>query len=429
MRSIVVLVLSAPVVLFLLPIHTKPSIAPNESLTFAEISQAEQLIVDLAPQSPSTLSVHTLTLNVSEFNLLTRYILDLLNLSAQWTAKISSSEDLLSASASWKLLSGWVPIYLNVHGKFLVQNNEIYLEKLQVGDIDLPDRWAAWLMRAIQTNFIESEPLLKDINEMLANIDSINIEGTETHVQLTWDPLLIGQISDQAQQLLISPQDRKRIVNHYLLINEIISTIPQDTRAISLNTLLNPLFASANERSAAGGDPIAENRTLFQTLAIYVNDEGIEKLIGVDLTYELPRARFIEVRLLRRQDLAQHLVSMAAITASIGAKLAQLASTTKEAYDARYRSGFSFSDLTANTVGVTIGSMATNNINSALEMQRRLANSQAESDYMPVVGNNRDGIPESDFTAIYNDRSSSEYQERLNEIEEMINSKPLFRDL
>jgi hypothetical protein len=48
---------------------------------------------------------------------------------------------------------------------------------------------------------------------------------------------------------------------------------------------------------------------------------------------------------------------------------------------------------------------------------------------MPVVGNNRDGIPESDFTAIYNDRSSSEYQERLNEIEEMINSKPLFRDL
>ena len=120
---------------------------------------------------------------------------------------------------------------------------------------------------------------------------------------------------------------------------------------------------------------------------------------------------------------------MAAITASLGFELAQLVSTTKEAYDARYRSGFSFSDLTANNVGMTMANLATNNVNSALEIQRRLANVEFEEDYMPLVGNNRDGIPEEDFAIIYNDRTSAEYQNRVIEIKEMIHSRPLFENL
>ena len=246
---------------------------------------------------------------------------------------------------------------------------------------------------------------------------------------MTWDPSTIGAISDQAQKFLISPQDRTRIINYYELINEIVTVIPTSTRAISLNTLLKPLFSSAVEKSNLGSDPISENRTLFQALAIYVNNEGIEKLIGDDLAENLPQPRFIEVRLLRRQDLAQHLVSMAAITASLGSELAQLISTTKEAYDARYRSGFSFSDLTANNVGMTMANLSTNNINSALEMQLRLASVEFEEDYMPRVGNSRDGIPEEDFAIMYNDRTSAEYQSRVFEITEIIHSRPLFKNL
>jgi hypothetical protein len=62
-------------------------------------------------------------------------------------------------------------------------------------------------------------------------------------------------------------------------------------------------------------------------------------------------------------------------------------------------------------------------------MQERLANLQNEADYMPTVGNNRDGLSESDFNAIYQNRSSEEYQQRLSEIQELINARPLFRDL
>jgi hypothetical protein len=186
------------------------------------------------------------------------------------------------------------------------------------------------------------------------------------------------------------------------------------------------LFTAASENSANGSDPIAENRTLLQTLAIYVNNEDIQQLLGELSDSDLTPARYIEVRLLRRQDLAQHLVSIAAITASAGAELAELLSTTKEAYDARYRSGFSFSDLTANIVGVALASLATRDAETAILMQERMSNLQSETDYMPEGGSNRDGLSESDFNAIFQDRNSIEYQQRLQEIEVQVYSRPLF---
>ena len=189
------------------------------------------------------------------------------------------------------------------------------------------------------------------------------------------------------------------------------------------------MFAAAYEKSENGSDPIAENRTLFQTLAIYINNEDISQLLGETLAEQIQPAKYVEVRLQRRQDLAQHLVSIAAITSSAGADFAQLLSTIKEAYDARYRSGFSFSDLTANTVGVSLASLSTRDHATAIEMQVRFAALQAESDYMPEVGNNRDGISESDFTAIYSDRNSHEYQQRLTNIQALIEARPLFQGL
>jgi hypothetical protein len=140
-------------------------------------------------------------------------------------------------------------------------------------------------------------------------------------------------------------------------------------------------------------------------------------------------AKVIEVRLQRRQDLAQHLASIASITASAGADVAAMLSTTKEAYDARYRSGFSFSDLTANTVGVNLASIGTRNSTSAKRLQNRFIKVKTESEYMPTVGNSRDGISEADFTKLYQDRNSPQYLERMDEINKMVLSTPLFADL
>jgi hypothetical protein len=176
------------------------------------------------------------------------------------------------------------------------------------------------------------------------------------------------------------------------------------------------------------GNPVAENRAVLQALAVYVNDENIGQLIGTDAASTVTAANFIEVRLQRRQDLAQHVMSIAAISASAGASLAQLLSTTKEAYDARYRSGFSFSDLTANSVGVAMADFATRDPESALKFQRRMIALEAESEYMPPVGNNRDGLTEADFSEQYTDRNSDEYRQRLEQIQELIYQQSLFQN-
>ncbi|MEQ8954819.1 MAG: hypothetical protein RL120_11855, partial [Gammaproteobacteria bacterium] len=227
----------------------------------------------------------------------------------------------------------------------------------------------------------------------------------------------------------VSDQDRVRIARHYTRIREITATIPSDLRAVSLNTFLVPMFQTALEHTRAGEDPVAENRTLFQALAVYLNEEDISQLIGAELAANLPMPKLIEVRLQRRHDLAQHLVAIAVITAAAGADIASMLSTTKEAYDARYRSGFSFSDLTANSVGVALASLATRDAATATIIQERMSKVVEESDYMPQVGNNRDGISETDFVAIYRDRSSPEYQQRLAEIQSLIESRPLFSGL
>ena len=429
LRPLIVLAASTPIIMLLLSIETGPIVNSADSLTAEEITRIEQLLIESAPSSPGTPGRQSIDLNVDELNLFLDYGLNLLDLSRAWATQLSLEEGLLQSEVSIEILSDWIPLYLNINSEFVQVENRLQLEKVTVGKLQIPDRLVGIGLARLKNNLTRATPVFEDINQLIANVEKIDISSSQMQVQIYWDPELIGKISDDAQQLFITDDDRIRIIEYYESINAIATTIPTDIRAISLNALLVPLFTEAQERSDNGNDPIDENRSLLQALAIYVSNEDLSQLVGETMAAEVPRAKFIEVRLQRRQDLAQHVSSVAAISALAGAELAKFLSTTKEAYDARYRSGFSFSDLTANTVGVTLANYLTANSASAIEMQRRLSKILTESDYMPEVGNNRDGISETDFNAIYIDRNSTEYNQRLEEIQSLIDARPLFQGL
>ena len=293
----------------------------------------------------------------------------------------------------------------------------------------MPNMLIDFLISRVESNINSSSLALTDINSLIGNVESLVVNPQRMQVTLQWDPVLMSKLADQTQQLFVSDEDRMRVAHYYQLISEIITTTPLDIRAISLNSLLVPLFTEARSRTNLGSNAVAENRAAFQALAIYVNGEEIERFVGNSISRSVTDAKAIEVRLLRRQDLAKHLASIASITASAGADLAAMLSTTKEAYDARYRSGFSFSDLTANTVGVNLASFGTKNSETAKRLQTRIIKVKAESEYMPTIGNNRDGISESDFAELYQDRTSEQYLERMNQINELVFNSPLFADL
>ena len=426
---LLVIILSGPFIILLLAVQTEPAVTNPPALTSNEISRVEQLLLKSAPQSPSARSEQNLQLNADELNLLLSYSINMTRLSPEWAAVLTLADNTVNTKLTFQLVDGWIPLYLNFGVNLILNDSLLVLDKLVVGKLQVPNGLLELASTSMRSYLDGENKTYQNFSELIANVDQISVIQDRIYVTLQWDPILISRISEQAQQLFISDEDQQRIMEHYRLISEIAAAIPANLRAVSLNTFLVPMFTAANEKSKSGSDPIAENRTLFQTLAIYVNHEDISQLLGETLAKEMQPAKYIEVRLKRRQDLAQHLVSIAAITASTGADFAQLLSTTKEAYDARYRSGFSFSDLTANTVGVYLASYSTEDPATAIEMQKRLATLQTESDYMPEVGDNRDGISESDFAAIYSDRNSPEYQRRLADIQALIKTRALFQGL
>ncbi|MBE47838.1 MAG: hypothetical protein CMQ32_08415 [Gammaproteobacteria bacterium] len=426
---LLVIILSGPFIILLLAVQTEPAVTNPPALTSNEISRVEQLLLKSAPQSPSARSEQNLQLNADELNLLLSYSINMTRLSPEWAAVLTLADNTVNTKLTFQLVDGWIPLYLNFGVNLILNDSLLVLDKLVVGKLQVPNGLLELASTSMRSYLDGENKTYQNFSELIANVDQISVIQDRIYVTLQWDPILISRISEQAQQLFISDEDQQRIMEHYRLISEIAAAIPANLRAVSLNTFLVPMFTAANEKSKSGSDPIAENRTLFQTLAIYVNHEDISQLLGETLAKEMQPAKYIEVRLQRRQDLAQHLVSIAAITASTGADFAQLLSTTKEAYDARYRSGFSFSDLTANTVGVYLASYSTQDPATAIEMQKRLATLQTESDYMPEVGDNRDGISESDFAAIYSDRNSPEYQRRLADIQALIKTRALFKGL
>ena len=178
---------------------------------------------------------------------------------------------------------------------------------------------------------------------------------------------------------------------------------------------------AANDREA-----ITENRNLLQALSLYVNEADIRVLEGNTSVIGATPVRRVEVTLQRRSDLAQHLTTSAAITASAGAGIAGILSNSKETYDARYRSGFSFSDLTANSAGVALGNAATSNVADALALQQKLANAIQESDYMPPVSRDLVGLSETDFSQQYQDRNSQAYLAKVAAIDLEIASLPIY---
>jgi hypothetical protein len=132
------------------------------------------------------------------------------------------------------------------------------------------------------------------------------------------------------------------------------------------------------------------------------------------------------VMLHQRNDLALHFVSAAAIAASAGVTMAEVLSNSKEVYDARYGTGFSFSDMTANAAGVALGEYSTSSQYSALQIQRLLMQTEMETAYMPIPLTDADGLDEASFIEKFGTRDSTQYLQRLQEINEAVQALQLY---
>ena len=421
-----VLVISLPVVLLLLALDSEPSLPPMPALSPSEFSQLEEILLENAPPSTSRASQKSITLDTEELNLLLRYSAQLLTASHPWVARMELSNEQLHVNANIGLIDFPSRFFLNIESTLGLDQGRLRLQQLTLGKLPVPAGLLDPFLDLMVTNLMVANPARTGLAELTDQVSNLQISPAAVSFDIQWQPELIAGLSNQIQQLFVSDDDRRRIAYYHTQISNTVAAIPTGISAVPLHTLLIPLFSAVREESVVSRNPVAENRAAFQALSIYLNGEDIASSTGIKNAQEQANPRPVEVRLQQREDLAQHVASIAAISSSAGAELAQLLSTTKEAYDARYRTGFSFSDLTANSVGVALAEFATKSDASALEFQRRVIALSDDAEYMPVVGNNRDGMTEAAFSVQYRDRSSTEFAQRLREIQTMIAERPFF---
>lgn len=358
-----------------------------------------------------------LTLSTAEINAALAATLRLAGLPESWLSSAELNHDRLIFTAAGPLFKDSPP-YLRLSFSAQASSEDLPMpSSIQIGAIPLSNSLARWLGGVFigQTPRLQREAWRMALQEVTAAFRSLEVQPSFASVAFEWDRAALDRLSWDLQRGVVSPSALAASGRYSDALSSTLSGLPSTQRAVALSDLLPGLARLASTRTEAGGDPVLENTALLYALSAH--------LAGREGQADDP-----EIRLRRRQDLAQHVVNSAAITAVAGAEVAEIISTGKEAFDARYRSGFSFSDLTANRVGIRLAGLATNTQQSAREFQRRLIELEGDAQLIPGVGDSRDGLSQSEFEAQYRSRSSSEYQQRLSAIDQELSQLALFRD-
>lgn len=426
--SPLILLTAAVLVLAVATLSFTPLVQHAGTLTEAEVRHVEQLIVDNSPSRFENQGARDLTLSDDELNLLTAFTLSNVPQLQDVAIDFDINGEQASARASIPQQLGPVTIYLNLQANFAQNQGRARLLELHAGRIPVPRGIIRSAERAAGYRLASASTASQQLAEVRHSVVSYDLVDDELHLRLEWEPEALSQIRSQAQQILVSDEDRERITAYHNRIHEIANETFQIRRQVSLHTFLPELYKLAHERSRlSGADPVAENRTLLQALSLFVNDLPITQLLGARQGEVLPANPSMIVMLYQRHDLSRHFVTAAAIAASAGVGIAEVLSNSKEVHDARYGTGFSFSDMTANVAGATLGEVSTADPASARHMQQMLMEATSESGYMPEPQTDSDGMDEESFIARFGDRTSAAYLQRLQELENSVMALPLYQ--
>jgi hypothetical protein len=275
-----------------------------------------------------------------------------------------------------------------------------------IGRLPIPDRLADWLLRAAIDRMYhpDSQRLASD------TIRSVTMRGGRVFVEYAWTDDAEARI----RAMSIAADDAARLRAYHERLVTVVNGLSAPRR--SLADLMVPLFALTKERSsAAGADPVAENRAAILVLTLYVNGVPMRTVVPGAETW--PRARRRPVLLRGRDDLTKHFLVSAVLSATAGTPLANVAGIYKEIDDSRGGSGFSFSDLAADRAGTLFGQLA---VSDAATLQQRIAAGLEEADLMPDVSGLADNMPESEFTRRFEAVGSPRYEQVIQEIDRRI---------
>lgn len=424
--SLLALLLTLAVATAVALLSAKPLVTHPGELTDAEVRQIERLIADNSPNRFRSHGERELNLDAEELTLLTAFLIANVPRLQKMAATFHLQQNTGQAWLSIPATLGPITLYLNLQADFEQQFERARLISLRAGKVRIPRRAIRLAEQQAGRRLATATNVSRDLADLRHNVNATALSDGKLHLHLSWAPESLSQLRSQAQHIFLGPDDRERILAYYTAISEIATAQAEERRVVSLQAFLPALFELAGQRSRQG-DAIAENRSLLQAFSLYVNAQPVGQLIDNPPASEILSPPALIVTLHRRHDLGLHFVTAAAIAASAGANIAEVLAHSKEVYDARQRTGFSFSDMTANIAGVALGKSGTRTDASARALQEMLAIAKNETDYMPVPDTDADGLTEEMLAEAFGDRTTENYMGRIGQIEAKVAALTIYQ--
>jgi hypothetical protein len=393
-------------VLLSFALDNSPLLKIDHGFNREDIERAKQ-ILRVTPEERE--QIKTLNLNQNDINVAASY---LLNHFVENTVRIIIEEDRVLIQIAVFVPQTFWGRYLDFSFKILQKDDGFKIKSLKIGRISIPDPAANYLAKAA----IQSPPLRQYWQLANQYVKSVNI--SPGHVEISY----LAAMVDEAKQLVMQKhRDYPHLHQYQQQINAIVTQHDPSWR-LSLTDLLQPLFATAYQRSTPD-TAIQENRAVIIAVASYIYKYDLRGYLPLGLIYNKEYPVFAY----KRVDIPQHFIASALLVAVNAAVLAEKVGEDKELGDADHGSGFSFIDLAADRSGSQFGKLATFNPEQARQLQARMAAIKHYSDVIPEVLDLPEHMNDAEFKSRFQHPGSQEYQRMLEEIDRRIGNLPLYR--
>ncbi|MEZ5490964.1 MAG: hypothetical protein R3F50_11680 [Gammaproteobacteria bacterium] len=398
-------------------VQNEPMLASNSQITVQDVRRARAFMKSSDPRGLRSGEMSAFTISAEDLEVVVNYGLSRLLGGA---AKIDMEEGRGTAAITMNLPENPLGAYLNISAEVSQLGDTLVIDALRVGGLTIPGKAADLVARRAHRE-------LQRIPEYKAAVEAVNgfsIAPGRLNVVYQWQPELLDQLSSRGRELLVSAEDRERLLAHTRNLSELTRSgdLPATTSAAHL---LAPMFQFAQAR---GGDPVAENQAVLLVAGMTILGINVPKALGVPAD-SIPPPRRRRLTLSGRRDFAQHFLVSAALTAGTGSVLADTIGLLKELDDSQGGSGFSFADIGADRTGVRFAELAIASPASARAVQSLLAAQPEETLFMADFKDLPEFMPEAEFIARFGGVDQPAYNAVLEEIESRIAATQFFSAL
>ncbi|MGY6276364.1 hypothetical protein [Methylomonas sp. MgM2] len=392
--------------LLLFALDNSPLSKIHHGLNRDDIERAKQLL-QVKPEERE--QIKTVTLNQKDVNIAASY---LLNHFVENTVQIHVGKNLVFAQVAIFVPQTIWGRYLDFSFKLIQDGGNVHIKSFKIGEISVPDSAANFLIPAIarstplKTYWQVGENYIKDVR------------FTEEGLQVSY----LGAIVEAAKQLAI--RKHREYPNLHLYQQQINDIVSQHDPGwlLSLTDLLQPLFASAYQRSDED-TAIRENRAVIIAVGSYIYKQELRRYLPLGLVY----SKEYPVYAYKRIDIPQHFIASALLAAIDASLLGERVGIDKELGDAEKGSGFSFIDLAADRAGTRFGQLAIASPKQARELQRAMSEAKDYTVILPNIKGLPEQMDEPTFKHRFGDPASPLYRNMIAEIDDRIDSLDLYK--